>query len=136
MVDAFSSVAKDLNLTQEAAQKVLDTMAPVLAAQTATRIAALHDVWVQETQTDKEIGGVNLDKNLAVAESALKRFGTPALRGMLKETGLGSNPEVVRMFFRVGKAISEDSIVGSGGGRSATPGERSARTMYPNSNLN
>jgi hypothetical protein len=53
-----------------------------------------------------------LAENLSVAKKALDAFGSPELRVLLEQSGLGNNPEVIRFMFRAGKAISEDSFVG------------------------
>ena len=71
---------------------------------------------------DKEFGGPALAENLSVAKKALDAFGTAELRTLLNESGLGNHPEIVRLFFRAGKAISEDRVVtGSTGQAKAGP---------------
>lgn len=132
VIGAFSEVAKELNLPQDAAQKVLDKVAPVLAARQVEQIAAIHATWVESAKTDKEFGGDKLPENLAVAKKALDQFGTPELRTLLNESGMGNNPEVIRAFYRVGKAISEDKFVG---GKATQADANDARSLYPNSNL-
>ena len=42
---------------------------------------------------------------------AIETFGTPELRSLLDSTGMGNHPEVVRLALKIGKAISEDTIV-------------------------
>lgn len=116
VVEKFSEVAKELNLSQEAAQKVLDKMAPVIQARQAEQIEAVRKEWGETSAADKEFGGEKLAANLDVAKKALDSFGTPELRALLHESGLGNHPEVIRFMFRAGKAISEDTYVGSSQG--------------------
>ena len=111
VIGAFSEVARDLNLTQDAAQKVLDKMAPVLAGRQAERIEAVQTEWTNSAKTDKEFGGDRLNENLGTAKKALEEFGTPELRTLLNDSGMGNHPEVIRAFYRIGKAMAEDSIV-------------------------
>lgn len=128
---AFSEVAKELNLTQEAAQKVLDKMGPVIAGRHAEALTQAKAQWVEAAQTDKEYGGEKLAENLSVAKKALDTFGTPELRTLLNESGLGNHPEIIRAFFRAGKAISEDKFVpatGDGPKGAKDP----AKALYPN----
>ncbi len=113
--DKFKSLAKDLDLTQEQAQKLIDLDASRITAQTQ-QLHATSAAWADATKADKEIGGDNLNANLAVAQKALAAFGTPELKNLLQETGLGNNPEIIRAFYRAGKAISEDSHVPAGSG--------------------
>jgi hypothetical protein len=144
VLGTFSNVAKDLDLSQGAAQKILDAIAPKIAERFAARqMEAMTNVitgWVDATKADKALGGEKLTENLAVAEKALAAFGTPELRKLLGNydakanpngTGLGNHPEVIRAFFNAGKAISEDKFVP--GGRQPSKGEtNAAKALYPN----
>lgn len=144
VLSTFSNVAKDLDLSQGAAQKILDAIAPKVAERFAARqMEAINETvtkWVSDTKADKVLGGEKLTENLAVAEKALAAFGTPELRKLLGNfdaqknptgTGLGNHPEVIRAFMNAGKAISEDKFVP--GGRQPTKGEtNAAKALYPN----
>ena len=133
VIGAFSEVAKELNLSQDAAQKVLDKMAPVIASRQAEQISAAQAAWTESAKTDKEYGGEKLTENLAVAKQALDQFGTPELRTLLNESGLGNHPEIIRAFYRAGKAISQDRFVSGAGG---TASQADARKLYAASNMN
>lgn len=119
IIGDFSEVAKELNLSQKAAQKLVETMGPKIAERQFAKVQAIHNEWTQAAQADKEFGGDNLNSNLAIAKKALDSFGTPQLRSLLQESGLGNNPEVIRFMYRAGKAISEDTFVGSSAGSNA-----------------
>lgn len=131
LIAEFSDVARELDLPQDAAQKLLDKMAPVMQARQVEAIEAIKKQWVDNATVDKEFGGDKLTENLAVAKKALDKFGTPELRTLLNETGLGNNPEIIRAFYRAGKAISEDSFVGGGSGNKAVNSDP-AKSLYPN----
>ena len=119
VVTAFGEVAKELDLPQDAAQKVLDKVAPVIQAKQAKVMEQVKVDWANDSQSDEEFGGENLNANLETAKSALNAFGTDALKSLLQESGLGNHPEVIRFMYRAGKAISEDSYVGNSQGASA-----------------
>jgi hypothetical protein len=70
-----------------------------------------------------------LPENLAAAKMALDTFGTPELRTLLIETGLGDHPEMIRAFVRAGKAISEDTLA-MGGKKPAGAGKSTAEILY------
>jgi hypothetical protein len=130
VIEQFSEVARELDLPQDAAQKILDKMAPTLAARQAEALEAARADWADTARTDKEFGGDKLNENLAVAKKALDQFGTPELRTLLNESGLGNHPEVIRVLYRAGKAISEDRFVGGSVG--GPPASRdAARALYP-----
>lgn len=133
VIAQFSEVAKELNLPQDAAQKVLDKMAPALAARQQNAIIAARADWVAQTKADSEIGGADLVQKIALANSAFERFGTPELRALLDESGLGDHPEMIRWAHRVGKAMSEDGFVA---GRSNADDARTPQKLYSASNMN
>jgi hypothetical protein len=113
---AYTNAVKDLKLPAEAAQKLLDQVAPVLHERRVQgekqALEAIHSEWTQASQTDKEFGGDKLKENIAVAQAALEKFGTPELQQFLVDSGLGNHPEIIRAFYRAGKAVSEDKFVG------------------------
>lgn len=144
VIATFSNVAKELDLSQGAAQKILDAIAPkvaerFMAKQLETMTNTINE-WVGQTKADKALGGEKLNENLAVAEKALAAFGTPELRKLLGNfdvktnpngTGLGNHPEIIRAFYNAGKAISEDKFVP--GGKQPSKGEtNAAKALYPN----
>lgn len=132
VLEGFSEAAKELNLPQEAAQAMLDKIAPALAAKQEEALANVREQWQNDSKADKEFGGDKLTENLALAKKAIDTFGTPELRTLLDETGLGNHPELIRAFVRAGKAISEDGFVPgrSGNVAQADPAKR----MFPNMN--
>lgn len=134
VIGAFSEVAKELDLSETKAQKVLDRVAPVIAARQAEQLKAARREWAEAAAADKEFGGGKLAENLAVAKRALDAFATPALRTLLEASGLGNHPEVVRLFYRAGKAISEDDRLVTGQGGQSNRND--ARLLYKASHMN
>lgn len=112
LLESFSGAAKEAGLTQDAAQKLIEKMAPAIAERQLDQVKAIHQGWLDAASSDKEFGGEKLTENLGVARKALDNFGTPDLRKLLDDTGLGNHPEVIRFMFRAGRAISEDKFVG------------------------
>lgn len=108
----YEEAARELNLTNDAAQKLIDKMSPIMAQRQMERIEAVRNEWTEKSKTDKEFGGDKLNENLAVAQKALTKFGTDELKALLNESGIGNHPEVIRFFYRAGKSISEDTFVG------------------------
>jgi hypothetical protein len=131
----FKALAKELNLPQEKAQQVADLgakLAQKWQAQQATALTEAAAKWAADSQADKEFGGDKLQENLATAKKALDTFGSPELKTLLNESGLGNHPEIIRMLFKAGTAISEDRLVAGKPG--ATPVQSTAQRMYPNMN--
>ena len=129
VIGKFSEVARELNLSQGAAQKMLDQVAPAIARQQYAAVQQLNEQWVNAVKADKEIGGEKLGANLAIAKKARDAFGSDGLRKLLNESRIGNHPEVIRFFVRAGQAISEDSFV-AGGTRPASGGKDAASVLY------
>ncbi len=116
VVNAFGEVAKELDLPQKDAQKVLDKVAPVIQEKQAKAMEQAKIDWANDSQSDEEFGGENLNANLDIAKKSLEAFGSDSLKSLLQETGFGNHPEIIRFMYRAGKAISEDSYVGNSQG--------------------
>lgn len=130
--EQFKSVAKELGLTQEQAQKLIDLDVKRANAQTEAVHRATAE-WQAASKADKEFGGEALEQNVGVAQKALNTFGTDALKTLLQQTGLANHPEVIRLLYRTGKAISEDRFVGKGEGGNSEGSDlttRAANQLY------
>ncbi|MDM3952900.1 hypothetical protein LU674_011240 [Pseudomonas alloputida] len=114
---AFSPVLKELGLTQEQADKLVAfDVQRSLAAQEASQQQAVEfrnkqvGEWETALRSDADFGGANFEANVAVAQQFLTDFGSPELSAFLAESGLGSHPEVVRMFHKAGKELGEGKL--------------------------
>ncbi|EAA1242393.1 peptidase [Salmonella enterica subsp. enterica serovar Ohio] len=120
----FEPVAREMNLTNEQAQKLVDVYPKILAGVQQRQAEAWQQTteqWAADVKADKEIGGDKLTSNISAAQRALDQFGTPELKEYLNTTGLGNHPDLVKTFVKIGKAMSEDGMVtgGNDGQRSA-----------------
>jgi len=138
VVSDFEGVAKELNLSQEAAQKVIDKMGPVIVKNDTARIAAAVEKaradWTAQAAADKEVGGERFAENVATAKKAFDAFGTPELAAVLKASGLDNHPELIRWAYRIGKQLGPDNkfIAGSTKNpeQAGTFEERAAAKLY------
>ncbi|THF64319.1 hypothetical protein [Pseudothauera rhizosphaerae] len=130
----IKATAKELGLSQEKAQKLADLAVKRTAAaqqQQVERLQQARTEWADTARADQEFGGEKLNENLAVARKALDAFGSPELKSLLNESGLGNHPEFIRLLYRTGKAISEDRIVTGG---APTGPKDAAKTLFPDMN--
>lgn len=114
LMSEFQGLAKELNLTQENAQKLVDLQAresAKTAQEAQERWDTLKTEWADSAKSDNEFGGQNFDANVGLAKQALDQFGTPELKEALEITGTGSHPEIIRFFYRVGKTLKEASML-------------------------
>lgn len=136
IVGEFKAFAKEKNISQEDAQKFVDMGAKIAQKTQAAYMEQLEREqlkWLNDSRADKEFGGDKLNENLAMAKKALDTFGGEELTKLLKESGLGNHPEIIRYNFRVAQAISEDRLVPGGAKPANTP---SAQSFYSKSGMN
>ncbi len=130
LVDKFSPVFKDLKVTQEGAQKLVDLYIENQKVE-ADAQATTFKQFLKESydETVKELGA-NYKEQLAYVAKVRDRFLSEESQEMLDASGLSNNKALILDFIKIGKLISEDKLPP---GSSATPaGEKSAAaTMYP-----
>ena len=61
----------------------------------------------------------------------MTKFGGTKLSTALADTGAANHPEVLRCFYRIGKALSEDGFIAPGGKKQT---KSYAETFYPDFN--
>lgn len=127
---AFGEFAKGLNMTQDAAQAMLDKLAPAAAQQQAARLAAMRQEWQTAIQADPELGK---PENQAVVKDAITKFGDAELTDLLEGSGLIDHPAVARAFLKAGRAISPDKVI-TGRQPGQSPNASVAQRLYPNMN--
>lgn len=135
----FADTAKELKLSQAQYQSLIEydlqrqvDAAKAMSDQYNNRVAE----WANEAKADKIIGGETLDENLGLAKRAIETFGDDDLAQIMAAPsvdnpdglGLGNHPAMIRLFYRVGKSISESSLVT---GDSKVEGPSALERMYP-----
>lgn len=107
--NGFSQVAKNIGLTQEQAQKLVDFQSTMVKQSHDSRMQESNDViesWKQDTI--KQLGE-NLKPQQAIAKKALND--RPELAKILTDTGLINHPDVFKMVVDYGRLTSEDTLV-------------------------
>lgn len=135
VAEEFTAYARELNLPQDKAQAAVSMGVKLLEsaqAKQAEAYAQQVSAWRNEVTNDKDIGGPALAENLSYAAKVLDTY-APDLRAVLDETGLGNHPAFVKAFVKIGKAISEDRLVG---GAQQAPGAAldPAAKLFPTMN--
>lgn len=135
-LEKISAFAKAKGLSNEDAQALLDrdqeNFSAIQSAQEA-ELQKIKDSWLPAAQADKEIGGDNFNANAELAKRVISRVGTDEFKQFLDNTGFGNHPEVIKVFYRLGKMMAEDQLVIQntpvGGGKKSAE-----EVMYPNQN--
>ncbi|EKC5520915.1 hypothetical protein OP256_001279 [Vibrio parahaemolyticus] len=144
-LEKFEPLFREANMTNEQASKFAAAYGEhvngmVERAQTET-VQSLQDQWIQQNKTwqgellkDKEFGGANAKENFNIAKSVIDKFGgtkeeITEIRKAMNQTGAGNHPEIMRLLFRVGKAMQDDKIHDNG----LENGGKQKADLYPNS---
>lgn len=130
---AFSPLAKEMNLTQDQAQKLVNIQTEQIAAAEAAQVEqwqTTQDEWRETSKNDPLIGGTNFQATMGHVKTFLNKFANPAMLELLDDTGVGNNVEVIRLFAAAGKAMGEGNIAP---GNPAPPGGQltQAQILYP-----
>ena len=115
-LNGFTPILQKAGVDQDTAQELVDAYAKQQADDYQRQLDEFEDLkenWLNDTKNDKEIGGDNFDKSVSDAMVAIDKLGTPELRQLLEEHGVGNHPEVVRVFAKMGALLREDSGEGS-----------------------
>lgn len=121
----LTGLAKKFDLPQDRAQELADYTLNVAKAYHDESTAAFEKTvgeWVSQAKADKEIGGEQFSENLGIAKAALDKFGGKELLAFLEETKLGNHPALVKAFWKIGKAISQDTVTQRTAGEGAPAG--------------
>lgn len=141
-LESFQDVAKDLDLSNEDAQKLLDwdiERGMKAMEEGAKAFDERVAKWDADAQADKELGGEAMPEKMSLAKRAADTFGSPEFAKLLEKPspenpeglGLGKHPEVRRLLYRVGQAISDDKLVA---GEQSSPASTREQRMYPTMN--
>lgn len=106
----FTSVASELGLKQEAAQKLVD-IAVQMQQRQEQAILAQRTEWANELRNDPVLGGKNFDATAAAARRAVDYLGGDELRSALRNAGVGLLPPLVKAFATIGKQFVEDHAI-------------------------
>jgi len=138
-IEAYSPLFKELGLSQENAQKLIDKSFEVLpklieARDTAIaqEIAKEDAVKVKATREDPEFGGDKFEASAKIANMALAKFGRPGLAKKLLDAGLHSDPDMVHLLWNVGQKLGESIPPAPGDASAQKPALTSV--LYPSMN--
>jgi hypothetical protein len=132
------ALAKELGLSQEAAQKLVERDAGLMSSASERNMAQVREKteqWAKDAEADKEIGGGNFQSSVTDAKTALDKFGTPEFKNLLNQSGVGNHPELIRLLSRVGKAMREDKMVTTSS-QPARAQKSFAEAFYPSMSAN
>ena len=104
-------LAKELGLSQEQAQKLVDMMALSRGDAQKAIVMSARESWVAAIHSDTEVGGAKYQPSLSYVRAVMNsELLSPGFRALLTDPNVGliDNPEVFKTLARIGRAISSD----------------------------
>lgn len=115
VVEAIVSDAKKQGISPKGAQLLVDAYEKRITDFARKQTQTISDVrqgWDSASRSDKEIGGDKYDQTVGLSNKALDRFASEGFKKLAKESGLEKNPEFLRVFSKIGQAMSSDKHPG------------------------
>jgi hypothetical protein len=105
---AFLKVFHDSGLTQKQTEALIKTYGETVAGDAVAIRAKADTAREQEISQIRTELGDKFDSKLEVARSVVLQFGGEEVQKYLRDSGLGNDPKLVRLFIKVGEAMMED----------------------------
>ena len=126
MKDEFTAIAREIKLTQEQADKLIDLHSKRVLDM-VSQVEAQHQQWMNETHRL----GYDSKQGTADAKLALDTFGGGEAINVLMESGVIYHPAVFKMFKEIGSLLQEDTAPQ---GQSTNPAPKDLGDIFfPNS---
>ncbi len=135
---AFSAIAKDMDLDQENAQKLVDLFISTRQGQIAADAADNPpedgpEQWQAQLREHKELGGDHLPQTQANIDAIMRTMSDETVK-YFQESGMHFRPEIIGWLNTLGGMMQEDGVnLGGEGGGGGGEGETPAQKMFSNS---
>jgi hypothetical protein len=127
-LDGFLPIAKELGLSAEAAQKLVNYQA-TLVQQQAQGYVAQQAKWAEDAKVDPDFGGAKFDESLRQAQAVVEFIG-PEFKEFLNASGMGNHPQMFRALAKLGPKFAADKVV-SGESRNPGGGAKTEEAFFP-----
>lgn len=127
-VEKFTPLAKELGLSNEAAQKLVNFQSQMVQEQVRAQEQAYNKFLEDTANETRAAYGNKLGDALVYVAKARDMFASPTLMEKLNASGLANDKDVIQLFEKLGRQISEDKHIE--GQRKSSP-EITAEQMFP-----
>lgn len=139
-LDDFKSTAKDLGLSQDQFQRIIEMDLQRSEAEATAAVDAYNtriSGWRQEARADSVIGGEQYDASIKKANAVLKQFADKDFIGILRSPsaentngfGIGNHAATIRFLNNVAAALADPKLLT---GSESAPPQRTARDVTNN----
>ena len=123
LVNKFNPLAKELNLSNQAAGKLMSLAVELIGkqgknfteAQSQLKVAERNS-YIELLNNDKELNSYSneqYDQYLSIAKLGVDKVATAGFKQILKDKGLANHPEFIKTFHEIGKLCKDDSVGGN-----------------------
>jgi len=126
---AFAKKAHELGLTKEQANALRQWHNEAALASAKSSEEVMAKSYEEAQNALRKEWGKAYEANLDLANKAVRTFDP---KNKLIELGLANDPDVVRMFAQIGKAISEDKLVVADAGRTPASAKQEINSIMGN----
>lgn len=107
---AFRENAHKLGLQPKQAQAILDWYNTSISEETTAVTQQNQQAYEAEVKGLKEDWGEGFDKEMNLAQRAVKEFADEETVNYLKDSGLAGNVKLIKLFNKIGKGLLEDKF--------------------------
>ncbi len=136
LLNEFNELAGKYNLSQKSANELMSMGVKLTQLMGKNYSQTQAEQQRQKTEeykrtliNDREIGGANFERTMRTANIAYTQFANNEVQKVLAETGLNCHPQVVKMFYDIGRRMQNDTIYGVN--IAAAPKENREDILFP-----
>ena len=131
-ISAVKALSEELKLTNEQARALLSKSGKAMLENLQAKQVANINNWINEIKADPNLGGSNFKTTQANLARAMKRYGGSGAFEVLRDSGLGAHPAIVKMLNAIGKELGEETKFVNSKSQAPKP-KNKLRSIYDNS---
>lgn len=131
-ISAVKALSEELKLTNEQARALLSKSGKSITDILRVKQDANINNWINEIKADPNLGGSNFKTTQANLARAMKRYGGSGAFEVLRDSGLGAHPAIVKMLNAIGKELGEETKFVNSKSQAPKP-KNKLRSIYDNS---
>lgn len=131
-ISAVKALSEELKLTNEQARALLSKSGKSITDILRAKQDANINNWINEIKADPNLGGSNFKTTQANLARAMKRYGGSGAFEVLRDSGLGAHPAIVKMLNAIGKELGEETKFVNSKSQAPKP-KNPLRSIYDNS---
>ena len=129
----FAKIAREVGLDQKGFATVFNKLMPYLNQRQEEHLNEVRRMFIGQAKADPVTGGAKWNETRTLARKALMKFTDGPTRELLRASGLDCHPGIIKAFYNIQKAMSDDVMVS--GQQAAVKGDP-AKAFFNNSNMN